>query len=221
MATTRPEKPVRERSLATTAKRPPFKRKQHPLKVLAREVNEASLSLGFRHLAPIFITCMTWKIYDGPTIRSTPTLKSQVWELFEHNMHDMYVQAEDPDIPWDPPAKEKELFHKLSRFILLYNSAEELEAFCMFRFEADKNYEGKMQFMVYIYEVQVAEGSRGTGICRRMLGALEQLCAGLKVQLFMLTCFRCNSDALPVYEHLGFKQHVDTTETAVVFFKLL
>lgn len=61
-----------------------------------------------------------------------------------------YVQAEDPDIPWDPPAKEKELFHKLSRFILLYNSAEELEAFCMFRFEADKNYEGKMQFMVYM-----------------------------------------------------------------------
>lgn len=211
---------------ATKRKR---KVKVHPLKELAKTVNELRpeelQSLLEKHLeAPPSESdkegTRTWKVYDGPTIKKTPSLKKQLWSLFESNMRDMYIEAKDPHIKWDPPSKEKELFHKLSRFILLEDStSEELSAFCMVRFEAEKNYEGEMEFLIYIYEIQVSESLRGQGVFRRLLTALERLGAELKVQLIMLTCFRCNTKALPVYEHLGFKEHIDTTETALVFYK--
>ena len=36
---------------------------------------------------------------------------------------------------WEPEAKRKELFHSLSRFILVYDEENTLLAFLMFRFE--------------------------------------------------------------------------------------
>ncbi|EUC67239.1 GNAT family acetyltransferase, partial [Rhizoctonia solani AG-3 Rhs1AP] len=162
----------------------------------------------------------TWTFIDGPSLKSTPELKDQVWTLFEANMHDIYIQANDPDIPWDPVQKRKELDHKKTRLVLVRTpNSESLDAFCSFRFEAEHDESGDMRFLVYIYEIQVAHGRRGAGIFRRMLTALEGMCVELGVQVIMLTCFKCNTQALPVYTHLGFKEVDDESETSQEFWK--
>ncbi|KAJ1310199.1 hypothetical protein OPQ81_006943 [Rhizoctonia solani] len=191
------------------------KKKRHELEVLADKANELSLEELqeiFQEYLPAPKTTdgiereakRTWSFIDGPTLKTTPELKDKVWRLFEANMRDIYIQANDPDIPWDPPQKLKEFHHKKSRFIVA-QASDALEAFCSFRFEAEKDDDGEMWFLVYIYEIQVAKEHRGTGIFRRILTALEGMCTELGVQVIMLTCFKCNIQALPVYAHLGFK----------------
>ncbi|GAB1517437.1 GNAT family acetyltransferase [Rhizoctonia solani] len=112
----------------------------------------------------------------------------------------------------------KELQHTKTRFVLVQNETA-LEAFCSFRFEAEEDWNGEMQFLVYIYEIQIAQGYRGTGLCRRVFTALEGMCAELDVQVVMLTCFKCNTQALPVYAHLGFQEVEGDSETSQEFWK--
>jgi hypothetical protein len=63
-----------------------------------------------------------------------------------------YVEAGDPYLKWSPPKKKKELFHEKSRFVLLENE-DQVAAFCMFRFEAEENDEGVMEFVVYMWVI--------------------------------------------------------------------
>ncbi|QRW14894.1 GNAT family acetyltransferase [Ceratobasidium sp. AG-Ba] len=136
---------------------------------------------------------LVWKAYQGPELKSTPQ-KDNVWSLFETNMRDIYKEAKDPYLKWAPAKKKKELYDKKSRYILLEaEDHSELAAFCMFRFEAEPNYEGEMEFVMYIYEIQVAKAFQGAGICRRIFGALEQLSSRYEVQIIMLTVFKCKS----------------------------
>ncbi|EUC67240.1 GNAT family acetyltransferase, partial [Rhizoctonia solani AG-3 Rhs1AP] len=146
---------------------------------------------------------LTWSIYDGPTLGADMTLKSQVWDLFAVNMEKIYMEAKDPDIKWDPREKKDELFGDLSRLVIVRDAQGDVRAFSMFRFEAEKNY----------------YGLRGTGICRRAFTTLESIARELQAQLVMLTCFKCNTHALSIYEHFGYQEHIDTTDTAKVLWK--
>ncbi|KAG8687597.1 hypothetical protein FRC09_013399 [Ceratobasidium sp. 395] len=162
---------------------------------------------------------LVWTVYTGPQLKKSPQ-KDNVWSLFELNMHDLYEEAKDPHVKWDPADKEKELFNSKSRYILLETSDQsELAAFCMFRFEADENYEGNMEFL--IYEMQVSKKFQGLGVCRSVFDALERLSSEFEVQLIMLTVFKCNLKAIAVYEHLEYKEHIDTTDTLLVLHKTI
>ncbi|KAG9098150.1 hypothetical protein FS749_004553 [Ceratobasidium sp. UAMH 11750] len=164
---------------------------------------------------------LVWKVCNGPELKVTPQ-KDNVWSLFETNMHDIYIKANDPYLKWSPAKKKKELFDESSRFILLESEDQaELAAFCMFRFETEENDKGVTEFLVYIYEIQVSEEFQGLGICRRIFDALERLSSGYQVQLIMLTAFRCNPKAIAAYRHLGYKEHVDTNDIALVLFKAI
>ncbi|CAE6462288.1 unnamed protein product [Rhizoctonia solani] len=212
------------RSRKTRMARP--KRKLHELEVLADKANKLSLE-GLQEIFEEYLpdpkvngveqeAKRTWSFTDGPTLKSTPELKDQVWALFEANMRNIYIQANDPNIPWDPTEKLKELHHKKARLVLVQNP-NGLEAFCSFRFEAEEDDDGEMRFLVY--EIQVAQAQRGRGVFRRILAALEGMCAELGVQVIMLTCFKCNTQALPVYAHLGFKEVEGESETSQEFWK--
>ncbi|KAG8735006.1 hypothetical protein FRC12_018261 [Ceratobasidium sp. 428] len=164
---------------------------------------------------------LVWTICTGPQLKKSPQ-KANVWSLFELNMHDLYKEADDPHVKWDPAEKEKELFDRRSRYILLETSnRSELAAFCMFRFEADENHEGRKEFLLYIYEMQVSKKFQGLGVCRSVFDALERLSSEFEVQLIMLTVFKCNLEAIAVYEHLEYKEHVDTTNTLLVLHKTI
>ncbi|CAE6491680.1 unnamed protein product [Rhizoctonia solani] len=160
---------------------------------------------------------LTWSLYNGLTLGADATLKTQVWDLFAVNMEEHYKEAKDPHIKWNPREKKEELFNDLSRLIIVQDAQGDVQAFSMFRFEAEINYYGKMEFL--IYEIQVAEGLRGTGICRRAFTALESIAREFQAQLIMLTCFKSNTHALSIYEHFGYQEHIDTTDTAKVFWK--
>ncbi|KAG8682883.1 hypothetical protein FRC11_014233 [Ceratobasidium sp. 423] len=204
-------------------------RKPLPPKTLAKKANGTSTetlqALFDKHLpAPSKSTKgrkedLTWSVYDGPTLGVDATLKVQVWDLFAENMEDLYKEAKDPHIKWNPKEKKEELFNELSRLVVVQDDQGDVQAFSMFRFEAEKNYYGKMEFLIYLYEIQVAEGLRGTGICRRTFTALESIAREFQAQLIMLTCFKCNTQALAIYEHFGYQEHIDTTDTAKVFWK--
>ncbi|CAE6432547.1 unnamed protein product [Rhizoctonia solani] len=203
-------------------------RRTQPPKTLARKANETSTEvlqeLFNKHLlipkrGKGRKKSLTWTIYDGPTLEADAALKTQVWDLFEANMKDLYEEAKDPHIKWSPTEKEEELYNELSRLIFVQDKEENVQAFSMFRFEAEKNHRGKTELLMYIYEIQVVEAFRGTGICRRAFTALEDIAREFQVQLVMLTCFKCNAQALAIYSHLGYEEHIDTTDTAKVFWK--
>ncbi|KAG9104616.1 hypothetical protein FRC06_000762 [Ceratobasidium sp. 370] len=166
-------------------------------------------------------SALVWKVYSGPELKGTPQ-KDGVWSLFETNMRDIYIEAKDPYLKWGPAKKKKELFDEKSRYILLESEDQsELAAFCMFRFEVEENDSGVVEFLMYIYEVQVSKEFQGLGVCRRIFDALERLSSEYQVQLMMLTAFRCNPRAIAAYRHLGYKEHVDTSDTALVLFKTI
>ncbi|KAF8610653.1 hypothetical protein BDV93DRAFT_517750 [Ceratobasidium sp. AG-I] len=204
MAPTRTVKP--RASTKTRAKVAP-KKKRDPKDVLADAANKKSAESLQEFLDEHLgsppspksgdeNSSRVWTVYDGAELKNTTTQKQQIWNLFEHNMRDIYKEANDPDLKWGPAKKKNELFNKKSRFILLEkegtsDSESELEAFCMFRFDSEENDKGINEFIIYIYEIQVAEPLRGSGVCRRIFTALEKLGTAYKVDLIMLTCFRC------------------------------
>ncbi|CAE6491684.1 unnamed protein product [Rhizoctonia solani] len=195
------------RTRKTRTARP--KRKLHELEVLADKANKLSADeleeIFKEHLPDSKVDEIEkdakrrWTFIDGPSLKSTPELKDQVWALFEENMRNFYIQANDPDIPWDPVQKLKELYHPKARLVLV-QTPDSLEAFCSFRFEAEEDEDGEMRFLAYIYEIQVARAQRGTGVV-------------------MLTCFKCNTQALSVYARLGFKKVEGESETSQEFWK--
>ncbi|KAG8746714.1 hypothetical protein FRC10_004018 [Ceratobasidium sp. 414] len=216
MAPSQTGKTKKTRKVATTstkarvAKNAPKSRSKlklkHTAELLAEAANEKSStalqeflneSLGTPLANKEGKSGLVWKVYNGPELKGTPQ-KDNVWSLFETNMRDIYIEAKDPYLKWGPAKKKRELFDEKSRYILLESEDQsELVAFCMFRFEADENEQGVMEFLMYIYEIQVSKEFQGLGACRRMFDALERLSSEYQVQLMMLTAFRFNTQAIP------------------------
>ncbi|CUA72431.1 hypothetical protein RSOLAG22IIIB_01100 [Rhizoctonia solani] len=143
----------------------------------------------------------TRPVYDGPALGADAALKSQVWNIFAAKMEEIYKKAKDPHIKWNPRERKEELYNEHSRLIVVQNAQGSVQAFSMFRFEAESNYYGKMEFLMYIYEIQVTKGLWGTGVCRRAFTALESIAREFQAQLIMLTCFKCDTRALSIYEY--------------------
>ncbi|KXN89962.1 N-alpha-acetyltransferase 40 [Leucoagaricus sp. SymC.cos] len=92
--------------------------------------------------------------------------KTAIWGLFEGNMRDLYSGS---SFGWNPADKKKEIFHMLSRFLLVYDPDKKanLIAFCMFRFE---NEEG--EDVVYCYDIQISSQYHRIGVGRRLIHVL-------------------------------------------------
>ncbi|KAH7340456.1 hypothetical protein B0J17DRAFT_626853 [Rhizoctonia solani] len=157
--------------------------------------------------------------------RSTPVFLPA---YLYHALFARYKEAKDPHIKLNPEEKQDELFSELSRLVVQDRQGD-IQTFSVFRFEAEKNFYGKIEFLMYIpcgagqqntsCDIQVAKEFRGIGICRRAFTALESITQDFQAVLVMLSCFRCNTHVLAIYEHLGYKEHIDTTDTAKVFWK--
>ncbi|KAG6845785.1 hypothetical protein H0H87_003839 [Tephrocybe sp. NHM501043] len=99
---------------------------------------------------------------------------------------------------WNPTSKQDELFHRLSRFILIY-AADDLVAFTMFRFE----YEDKEE-LLYCYELQIRESHWRKGLGKLLIQILERIGVEWGMEKVMLTVFKVNEDAIKFYHALGF-----------------
>lgn len=74
------------------------------------------------------------------------SISGWVWLISSHTSYKL------SSFGWDPDAKRKELFHSLSRFILVYEvDTDELLAFTMFRFEVEEG-----EILIYWQAIQTA-----------------------------------------------------------------
>ncbi|PPQ64438.1 hypothetical protein CVT26_002145 [Gymnopilus dilepis] len=126
-----------------------------------------------------------------------PSQKESIWALFEENMYEFY---KDSLFGWDPPTKRKELFSRLSRYILVYrNDTANLLAFTMFRFELDQG-----EKLLYCYELQVSKCYQNQGLGRKLLSELTKLCEAFRMEKIMLTVLKKNARASAFYKTSGF-----------------
>ncbi|TDL28728.1 acyl-CoA N-acyltransferase [Rickenella mellea] len=142
------------------------------------------------------------RLYSFQTVTSSELsqhIRDEIWRIFESNMQVLYHKS---SFGWDPPSKRSELFHKLSRFLLIWSipSGEStsqqltLQGYSMFRFEREDR-----QNMIYCYELQIASQARRMGLGAALVHNLECIGRALVMEKLMLTIFRANTDAKQFY----------------------
>ncbi|KAJ3500713.1 hypothetical protein NLJ89_g9671 [Agrocybe chaxingu] len=117
--------------------------------------------------------------------------------MFEANMRELYTPS---SFGWKPESKRKELFHSLSRFLLVYKTGDpSLLAFVMFRFETDYD-----EDIVYCYDIHVSSAAQGLGLGKKLLGELVKLCEEYQMEKIFLTVLKANTRAAKLYKSIGF-----------------
>ncbi|GJN91689.1 hypothetical protein Rhopal_004712-T1 [Rhodotorula paludigena] len=143
-----------------------------------------------------------------------PATTNWIWELFERNMRSLYEATEEG---YDAKEKRDELFHRDSRFLVLYPGPAADGAadpatplgYCIFRFDTEETAsedEDELCDVAYSYELQVDESARGRGVGRVLMEALERLATTFKMDKTMLTVFKANTSAILFYEKLGYRE---------------
>jgi len=102
---------------------------------------------------------------------------------------------------WDPPTKLMELFHPLSRFILVQVEGRPV-AFAMFRFEYE-NYRNLLYWSAsfrffcgfhsnhhHSYDIQVSSDSQGAGLGTVLLRWLESIAIAWRMDKLVLTVLK-------------------------------
>jgi N-alpha-acetyltransferase 40 len=139
----------------------------------------------------------------------SPTQKGEIFDMFEHNMREQYVQ----NWGWHENEKRKELFHPMSRFLCWYPEGGEgtegeapsapMAAYAIFRFEWDDNDEPEFP-VLYCYELMVSAAKQRHGLGSNLIAQLITLARKLKMDKIMVTCFNSNTDAMGFYKKTGF-----------------
>lgn len=82
----------------------------------------------------------------------------------------------------------------------LQDPKQNVAGFLAFRIDMDHNRQ-----VVYMYELQVADGFRGERIGSRLVQCLEVVARHLRIDMIVCTCLKANKSALRFYmEHQGF-----------------
>ncbi|KJA29170.1 hypothetical protein HYPSUDRAFT_32547 [Hypholoma sublateritium FD-334 SS-4] len=124
--------------------------------------------------------------------------REAIWSTYETNMYDF---SKTSSFGWDPEAKRKELFHSLSRYILVTDpTTNELLAYTSFRYEVEED-----EDILYCYELQVAPSAQGKGFGKKLTKELEKLCQSNNMEKIVLTVLKANAKAVSFYKAAGFK----------------
>lgn len=159
----------------------------------------ATLAKGIEHLlAPDSTARLVLCAADD----LTRSLRKDLFSLLKHNMRDMY---EDEGWEWNTLEKKAELFADEARLLVCYSPDEEQEllGFSHFRFTLDDDGD-PAEAVLYVYELQLADGARRKGLGRRMMAVLEALAASTGMTKTMLTVFKANEPAMLFYKAAGY-----------------
>lgn len=119
--------------------------------------------------------------------------KDAMWDLFEKNMYELYSGS---SFGWEPMKRKEEIFHGLSRFLLVQESEQKTKvvAFCMFRFE---NEEGEN--VVYCYDIQISSQYHREGMGRKLIDNLCIIGQAFGMVKIVLTVLKANANAMAFY----------------------
>ena len=127
--------------------------------------------------------------------------KMAIFDIFAANMRDHYVSS---GWKWDEAEKHKELFHRLSRFLLIKDESNKIVAYSMLRFTWDDDDEPEYP-VLYVYELQVAKTHERKGLGKYLLSYMIALSRHLQMRKVLLTSLKRNTQAMQFYEHMGMK----------------
>jgi ribosomal protein S18 acetylase RimI-like enzyme len=104
---------------------------------------------------------------------------------------------------WDPKYKREEMREPDMRYILLRSDTESkgIVAFVSFMLTLEEE-----EAVVYIYEIHLTSGLRGTGVGKALVGVVESIGRAVGVKLSMLTVFTSNTHAEAFYRYLGYTE---------------
>ncbi|KAJ7169952.1 acyl-CoA N-acyltransferase [Mycena filopes] len=161
------------------------------------KANKATASQISTSLVVASDSIHTFKVVLAESIDESA--RRSTWSMFETNMRTMYTSS---SFGWDPPHKRGELFHRLSRFILVYptTGVQTLVAFTAFRFEFEDD-----ENILYCYDLQVSQSSQRHGLGRALMTHLAKIGKDFKLDKILLTVFKANTRALKFYKNFGFK----------------
>jgi len=126
---------------------------------------------------------------------------SVVFDLVKKNMRSLY---EGSSWGWNEKEKKEEMKGSNSRYLLAFNSKDEIVAMSHFRFDVDDDIE-----VLYCYEVQLTEGVRRKGLGKFLMQILELMAMKAKMKKVILTVFQANSQAISFFTNM--KYTVDDT----------
>ncbi|KIK71071.1 hypothetical protein GYMLUDRAFT_313298 [Collybiopsis luxurians FD-317 M1] len=129
----------------------------------------------------------------------TEDARLQIWSVTDENMRELCVGS---SMGWDPPDKKEELFHSLSRYILLSptDNQDQIVGFCSFRFEFEDG-----EDLLYCYELQISRSHQRRGLGQYLMNLLEGLGKQSHMDKIMLTVLDKNKAALDFYQAAGFQ----------------
>lgn len=121
---------------------------------------------------------------------------------------------------WNGPEKTTEMFHADSHYIILTESPVTASAtpvdgeggglvhkpvvgFVHFRFVWNDDDEPEFP-VLYIFELNVREGERGTGVGRFLCETMQKIVDYWCLWKIMLTCFKSNTNAIAFYTKMGY-----------------
>jgi ribosomal protein S18 acetylase RimI-like enzyme len=132
--------------------------------------------------------------------------KQKLFQILETNVKLLFERS---SWGWNPLERQKELFHPLSRFLIVSKSAnfsdlvDNIVGFATFRFDWDDEDEPEHP-VVYLYELQVVERFRSLGIGEKVMNYIKVISNKTNMWKILLTCFKYNIKALTFYKRIGF-----------------
>ncbi|KAL7677876.1 hypothetical protein ACOME3_004108 [Neoechinorhynchus agilis] len=99
---------------------------------------------------------------------------------------------------WKVDHKKKELFHKESKYFLVFQQ-QVLIGFVHFRLDLDDGRD-----VLYLYEIQISSDCRRFGLGRLLIDLIGSIALSTGKELIMLTVFKMNHQARRFFESMGY-----------------
>jgi GNAT superfamily N-acetyltransferase len=126
--------------------------------------------------------------------------KIELFSIFESNMKLLY---ESNSWGWNKAERMKEIFHPLSRFLIISDHENKIAAFTVFRFDWDDEEEPE-HAVLYCYELQIERRMQAKGLGQKLMEMLITVSQCFHMWKVMLTCFKENTNAMKFYSKIGF-----------------
>ena len=176
------------------------------LRLKMMETTTTTTTTTTRETTTDFVGAMSFlemKCYASREEIEEESEREWMYALTERNMRKMYEQTWG----WNSLEKRRELNHQCAKFVVVRmkekgKDVAEPKAFAHFRFEVDDDDVAS----VYIYELQVEQTMKRSGLGKVLMQACERIGVGLGLKHMALTVLKTNEGARAFYAKIGYEE---------------